>query len=339
MGEKIKSPIMRHILSQKRFYFREGKYNVELGIDPGTKTWDFVLMDEGRIVREEVVPSERISLDMCLRMAEDADITVAPSGYGIPLKRVSELNGSDFEELLLKKEGEGEVMGLGKVLKGFQRENINGYVLPGVKHLPSVPEFRKINKIDMGTPDKLCVAALAASRNQGSFILAELGSAFNAFMAVENGSIVDGIGGTMASSGNMSSGAWDGELAYIAKIQKKTLFTGGKKDVPGKTGERYFIEGVVKDINSMLTAVDTDDVFVSGALSKDYIGEIKDSFPEARFLRGESKRASNAAEGAAMIANGLNGGHCRKIVEKLGIKEASGSLFDYIYIKSKIKQP
>ena len=56
--------------------------------------------------------------------------------------------------------------------------------LPGVIHLGTVPEHRKVNRVDLGTADKLCAAALgihqesermACSPDEVSFILLELG--------------------------------------------------------------------------------------------------------------------------------------------------------------------
>ena len=98
-------------------------------------------------------------------------------------------------------------------------------VTPGVVHLTSVPAHRKINRVDMGTADKVCAVALAIheqARRRGcsardvSFILLELGGAFTAAIAVEQGRIVDGLGGSSGPIGAMAGGALDGEVAFLA---------------------------------------------------------------------------------------------------------------------------
>jgi predicted butyrate kinase (DUF1464 family) len=73
--------------------------------------------------------------------------------------------------------------------------------VPGVIHLDTVPAHRKLNRIDLGTADKLCAAGLGIhdqcerrgrAPDQVSFILIELGGAFTAGVAVERGQVVDG---------------------------------------------------------------------------------------------------------------------------------------------------
>ena len=116
-------------------------------------------------------------------------------------------------------------------------------LLPGVVHLDTVPAHRKVNRVDMGTADKLCVAALGV-RDQGrrlglppeetAFVLLELGGFFTAALAVEHGRIVDGIGGSAGGLGYRALGALDGEVAYaLGRVKKSTLFTGGAAFVAG----------------------------------------------------------------------------------------------------------
>ena len=95
----------------------------------------------------------------------------------------------------------------------------------------------------MGTADKVCAAALAV-REQAercgcrerdvSFILLELGGAFTAAIAVEDGRIVDGAGGTSGPLGVRAAGALDGEVAFLAgSVTKRFLFAGGAATIAG----------------------------------------------------------------------------------------------------------
>src|SRR5256712_10439851 len=115
----------------------------------------------------------------------------------------------------------------------MRARRLPGIILPGVIHLPTVPAHRKVNRIDMGTADKVCAAALGISdqaRRLGlapretSFILVELGGTFTAALAVEQGQIVDGIGGTAGGLGYRALGTLDGEVAYaLGRVPKSLL--------------------------------------------------------------------------------------------------------------------
>ena len=115
---------------------------------------------------------------------------------------------------------------------------------PGVIHLPTVPAHRKVNRIDLGTADKVCAAA-AAIEEQGrrldipyaetSFVLAELGGAFTAVLSVEGGRIVGGQGGSSGPLGYLACGALDGEVAcLLGSVSKETVFSGGVAFVAGQ---------------------------------------------------------------------------------------------------------
>jgi predicted butyrate kinase (DUF1464 family) len=53
-----------------------------------------------------------------------------------------------------------------------------------------------------------------------------------------------------------------------------------------------------------------------------------------RRLTGFASAASQAAQGAALLADGLSGGGCAALVERLGIREASGTVLDHLYVVS-----
>src|SRR4029077_6126312 len=94
--------------------------------------------------------------------------------------------------------------------------------LPGGLHLPTIPAHRKAGAVDVGTADKVAVAALAlwfdAAKSgdfaRSRFAAGEIGSAFSAILVVDRGRLVDAAAGTRGPLGLQSGGCWDGELAY-----------------------------------------------------------------------------------------------------------------------------
>src|SRR5581483_1380928 len=94
-----------------------------------------------------------------------------------------------------------------------------------------------------GAPADRAAAALAIveqQRRRGgplsrvSLVLLELGGAFTAAVAVAEGRIVDGVGGSAGPLGFRAAGALDGEVAYLAgEVSKAMLFRGGAADVAG----------------------------------------------------------------------------------------------------------
>ena len=323
-----------------------------IGIDPGTRTWDFVGLDDGKTTLDLTVSTDKIKNEpltaINILQSFDPCLVIAPSGYGLPIKQINELTSNDFFQITLKKEKEEDTayLGVTGLLKLMIKYEIPGYIIPGVKHLSTVPAHRKINKIDMGTPDKVCSAALGIHElaNQRktnyediSFILAEIGSCFNGFIAVENGKITDGIGGTLASMGFRSAGRLDAELACLLKFEKHEVFKGGFKSIPDTTLARNaFIEGVISDINSLSSIVESKTVLLSPSRSipQEIVCEIKKRLKnlEIKTLKGFAG-ASSAAQGAALIANGLSGGIHSKLVDCMELKDAKGSVFDYLFFE------
>jgi predicted butyrate kinase (DUF1464 family) len=51
-------------------------------------------------------------------------------------------------------------------------------------------------------------------------------------------------------------------------------------------------------------------------------------------LDGIASVAKEGAQGAALLADGLEGGTHRLLVETLGIREAQGSVIDHLYVVS-----
>ena len=136
-----------------------------LGVDPGSKSWDFFGLEDSNIILDTSIPTYELIREpqkaiLIIKTVKNLDLITAPSGFGLPLKSVKDLSEKDIFFTLLKFEQQekNKLVGLGKILRLIKAENIPGVIVPGVKHLPTVPKYRKINKIDMGTADKLCTA-------------------------------------------------------------------------------------------------------------------------------------------------------------------------------------
>ncbi len=220
--------------------------------------------------------------------------------------------------------------------------------LPGVIHLPTVPAHRKINRIDLGTADKLSVAALVLAQRPlrlgiqlGDYYgcVVEMGSAFMACLVVSKGRIVDGLGGTSGPPGWRGSGAWDGELAYLlSPLEKRDLFAGGASSVPdASTGRRWFREALVKAVAGLQAVTKFEEIVLTGRLLESEPELVEQAALDLSLLSRVIALPSlpgawvkHAAQGAAILADGLASGTYGPLVEHLELKAAGGTVLDWL---------
>jgi predicted butyrate kinase (DUF1464 family) len=348
-----------------------------IGIDPGTVSFDVCGLDDGQVFLDTTLPSPEFAanpqalIDL-LQSALPVDLIAAPSGYGLPLVPIEKFGDQErFLFTLVDERERGRIPvlgGMGKMIPLMKASGLPILFIPGVIHMPTVPEQRKANKLDMGTADKLCCLALGIydqARHHGirlretAFILAEVGGAYTAVMAVAGGKVVDGVGGTAGGPGYYSLGGMDGELAYLlGAFPKELLFTGGAAFIAGRpdlspqeladlaeTDERARIaweaimEGVVKSVAAELVVVPKPrEILISGRLCR--IDTIRQELTRrlsalgpVRRLEGFARVAKEAAQGAAIIADGLSGGRYRELVEVMEIRGARNTVLDHLYIR------
>jgi len=348
-----------------------------VGIDPGTKSFDFCGLDNGKVFMEVSIPSEKLATNPevvieTLKSAGKLDLIVGPSGYGLPLTHISKIGDKEHFELILVRKGDltiSVLVGLRKLVKMMAHEGFNVYFIPGVIHLKTVPDHRKANKIDLGTADKLCCATLGildqANRlkidyKDTSFIMVEIGFGYNAIMGVENGKIIDGIGGSLAGPSFLSQGRMDGELAYLlGSFTKNVLFSGGASSIAGdisvtpeefakkrKSSKKYrvawesLIEGIERDVAAMSVVVrNPREILISGRLSRvpEIYREVSrrlSRYGKISKVHGLATTVKEAAQGAAVIADGLAGGQYKELVDAIDLRGASGTVLDHIYLDS-----
>jgi predicted butyrate kinase (DUF1464 family) len=328
-----------------------------IGIDPGTVNIDVcgvagetVFLD--RAFETSSVLTEPAAFVAMLHECAPVELIAGPSGYGLPLIPALELGEEDVRLAFLAAAGEaGGIGGLTSLARALADSGLPVVFTPGVIHLTSVPEHRKVNRVDMGTADKVCAVALAIDEqcrrracapSDVSLILLELGGAFTAAIAVDGGRIVDGVGGSSGPIGWRAAGAWDGEVAYLAgHVTKAMLFRGGAESIRDEaTRWAAFIEGGLKAVAMLAVAVPAPaEIVLSGRLAwSDRIYEALDErlrpiAPVTR-LRGFAAMAKQAAQGAALIADGLAGGARRTLVDTLGLAAARGSVLDHLTVIS-----
>jgi len=347
-----------------------------IGIDPGTVSIDLCGLDDGRVFLDESFATGEALADpkrfvALLESRGPVDLIAGPSGYGLPLRRACDLTDADIRLAYLARDNDaGGIGGLRSLARALAASGLPVVFTPGVIHLPTVPAYRKVNRVDMGTADKVCATALAVhdqAKRRGcqitdvSLVLLELGGAFSAAVAVERGQIVDGLGGSSGPIGVRAPGALDGEVAYLAgTISKRMLFEGGAAAVAhenddgvewlaapssaaAKTAWFAYIEGAVKAVATLLvSAPSAREVIISGRMAA--FDRVRDELARrltgvasqltVHRLRGFSARAKQGAQGAALVADGLAGGRDAEIVRVTGIQRATGTALDHLAIMS-----
>ena len=348
-----------------------------IGIDPGTGSFDFFGMEGGKVILDTTVPVPEVAqnpevLVDTVRSVFPLDMIVGPSGYGLPVTPIRDITERELTLMVPDDKSIPLYDGIRMVIRLMKKEGFPLYFTPGVIHLPTVPVYRKANKMDMGTADKVCCVALAIrdqaelygiDYSQTSFILAEVGYAFNAVIGVDGGKIVDGLGGTSGGPGFITLGSMDAELAVrLGRFPGVVLFSGGAKDVSGRDDltpdelarehNKYpqawnmLLESILKGVAAMTVAVEKPrEILLSGRLSRiPQIAEVLSGrlsrFGKVRRIGRRAGVAKEAAEGAYIIGEGLAGGKYRGIADCLELRGASGTTHDYVLLKGvKLEKP
>jgi predicted butyrate kinase (DUF1464 family) len=371
-----------------------------VGIDSGTKTMDIFGFDDkdGSIIIDIAIPREEITksakrvvekLREAQKRVGKIDAIVASSGYGMQLKKAKDSTDEEIAAATFVSEADVKrrlrIIGLRELMQLLRdAHDLNTWFTQGIIHLKTVPKYRKANKIDMGTSDKLYSVVLAI-KNQAerlkipyektSFILVEVGFAYTSALAVCNGQIVDAMAGTAGFPSFLGSGFWDSEVAYAVAnatddFSKQLLFAGGVASFAGidsskpldefvknaktnpkiKEGYDMMLESIVKDVATLLPSVKPREIILSGRFTRmpEFLtalrAELSDFFEkigldmDVYVLEGTAKVSKQAAEGAAVFANGLADGKYKQLIYAMKLKESEGTVFSNLYLGEKITE-
>ncbi len=356
-------------LATSKVTIKEKKMRV-VGIDPGTGSFDLFGREGEKIILDTSLPVSKVAENPAILLetvkeVSPVDIIVGPSGYGLPVSPISDMGDRELDLMVPDDKSIPLYGGIRMVLRLMKEQGFPIYFTPGVIHLSTVPAYRKANKLDMGTADKVCCTALAirdqAERyhidyNRVSFILAEVGFAFSAIIAVEGGKIVDGLGGTIGGPGFLTAGNIDGELALrLRSFPGLAIFTGGARYASGKDDlapeemarapEKYqaawnmLLESVAKGVAAMTVSVPQPrEILLSGRLTRipqitQALNATLSRFGTVRLVGRQARTAKEAAEGAYIIGEGLLGGKYQALVDGMELRNARGTMFDHILLK------
>ena len=354
-----------------------------VGIDPGTASFDLVLLDDGFIVDEKSIPTPDIAKDPQVLIDavgefENVDAIAGPSGYGVPVtwnKDIIDPRRFAVEVLLLSTEEQlaqgmaaGEIgimvyQALALAVEEFWKAKLPVVYIPSVVLLPTVPFHRKLGRLDMGTADKMALTLLGIhtySRDKGvdpretEFIVVEMGYGYNAVMVVKKGRIVDGLGGTICCRGFLTHGPMDLEHVVLGgEWGRSDVFYGGVATVAstedpvaawkewsrGKEPAYSIIESMLEELSRVVHGMSSlhkvNTVLLSGRLSRvneirtSVLDRIADLKVEPLGLLDGAKISKEAAQGYALVADGLMGGRYSHIVYMNRISEAKGTVMDY----------
>src|SRR6266700_1977270 len=129
------------------------------GCDPGTSSLDILVLADGIVADQQRFSPQQLQTDPAapvrwLTEREPLALIAGPSGYGLPLVPARDCTDREIALMTLVRPDErGAVQGVGgfsAVLRDLCAANLRVIFLPGVIHLPTVPEHRKINRIDLG---------------------------------------------------------------------------------------------------------------------------------------------------------------------------------------------
>lgn len=309
---------------------------LSLGMDYDATAWRLAAWDEDREADLRTFAGEA-ELWECLEdliAMHPAVPMVLPSGFGMPVTRVEEILDRDIAEMTLQP-GRPVADGLGQFLAEARRRRLRAFCIPAVKLLPSVPWHRKLNRVDLGTADALsaaawtihCLEATGRPPAACDFLLLHTRTGARSLLAVREGRIVDGLGGSAGPLGATREGlpaAFGSPAAGAAgtrrldKAQSQTM--GGR--------QAALWEAIAKESLGLLGFHGLSEVIPTGVRRAEVTRWLGERLPLRQLPTPPD--GYEAALGAAVIAAGLTGGPTAHLVGHLGLREARERVLDWL---------
>lgn len=300
---------------------------LSIGIDSQQGSWETCVIENGRTMElhtwNDTSSVYEYIRGICARFPEPI-ITVSV-GSGEPLTPLSTLNAQQLQQISAFRRPPQESQSMHDFLIAIGSLNLSSYLVPTVYQLPSIPNYRKKNRFDMGASDKLCNVAtlLYRMREQQAiwqemrFLYLHVNDLSRTILVVEDGCIVNGIGETAGFAACIST-----EQGQIDLRDEQDY------SVEATLAEQAFWEGLHQDLGGLMAIHHLEDIIVSGSNKDAIINRLEGNYQLYHFPTHEGEQEGFApALGAAILADGLyRPGLTGEIVERLQLPRASDHL-------------
>lgn len=110
------------------------------------------------------------------------------------------------------------------------------------------------------------------------------------------------------------------------------------------------LESIVKDVAALLPSVTPKEIILSGRFTRipEFLAALKGKLSgflegtglrvDVQVLQGNARVTKQAAEGAAIFANGIAGGKYKGIVDAMRLWESEGTVFSNLYLGEEIAE-
>src|SRR5690606_14609803 len=143
---------------------------------------------------------------------------------------------------------------------------------------------------------------------------------------IDKGMLFGGGAAWVAGDRGMDAGALAVPTTTRAALAREAYFESAAKAVAALAVSVPHVRHVVLSGRLARTAVVRDEIAqrIAGVLPNVTVGT----------LTGFAQVAKQAAQGAALLADGLAGGSFARLVETMGIREAAGTVLDHLHVVS-----
>lgn len=280
--------------------------SVSLGVSYGMRNGKTCLVENGQVLefRSFLDPvALRTYLEHTCTLYPEPTIVVS-TDLETPFTNLVNISRTCLEDMLLPRYTLEQKDSLLDFLIDIKYSNINSYFAPSVKYLSTLPQYRRLMRESLGTPNHVCAVASLLSQlrareaawSEMNFLCLEVNANFRNILVVENGQIVNGISGMMKS-----------------EEQFQEVY------------EQAFWEGMTQELAGLMAIHHLGDIVVSGQRKDAFIERFADNYQVYLFPYSQPDfEGFEAASGAAAIAEGLFGHSTfTEIVEQLQIRESN----------------